>query len=165
MNLRHYIIIAVLAVAAVAVWFFWFRESDKQAVIRTFNGILDNVSKNDGEGAISMAAKHQSLGNQLADTVHIESLHPGIDGTFSNSELLSHYMTIRSYCRSLRLSATGVDVTFPQQDTARLTCYGTARAVSRYGDAIEESRPAICTFIRVKDHWLLSDITEHKVFK
>ena len=160
------IILAVLAVAvAVAVYFIFFHDNDRRAVMKRFNALMEAIEKPSGEGNISMAAKFQSLSNMVDDHLTAECFSPAIRLDEPSDVMLSNYANARTYATSISLSAKDIEIIFTKPDEAQLTCYGTAKFTLRSGETVEETRPAILIFKKKNGKWLLSSASERQVFK
>lgn len=161
---------AAVLLAAAALWWFVFRDADRRAVQKRLDTLLASVEKPAGEGNIAMLAKHQALTLCLDDTIRVRaSLRqhrlPDLDQEYPADQAMSLYASLRRMCRSIAVSVRGVDITFPQPDTAHLACFATLKATSAYGDAIEESRPVILTFRKRDGDWRLAVAEERQVIR
>lgn len=165
MDTKKLIASVVLVVAVIAAYFLFFYENDKKAVQKRFETILESVEKVSGEGNISMVAKHQTLSNSLAAEIEIFLEKPSISNTYTREDAMSNYARLRQLCKTVRLSVSAVEITIVDSTTATLTCYGSAVCTSKWGDSIDESRPAILTFIKKDGKWLLAKAKENVVFK
>lgn len=161
---------AAALAAAAALWWLVFRDADRRAVQKRLDTIVASVTKPAGEGNIAMLAKHQALTLCLDDAIRVRaSLRqhrlPDLDQEYPADQALSLYASLRRMCRTIDIGVRGVDITFPQPDTARLACFATLKATSTYGDAIEESRPVILTFRKRDGDWRLAVAEERQVIR
>ena len=158
-------IFLIAGIPIVAILYYW-GHSDKNAVARQFYAIVECVEKTEGEGNITMVAKHQKLARLLAPDVRVVCTRPDIDYAAGSDEMLSQYVPLRKYCKAISITHFPPIITIAKDGkSARLSCSGKAVFTLQDGRIITEKRSAIVTFIRQDKTWLAKEAREDVTFK
>jgi hypothetical protein len=156
-NLRHFIISALVAAAGIII-FFWMFSSDEAKIKKQFKNLADLVSADSDEHQLIAAAKARKIGNMFAETCLVEIQSHSISRTYKRENIPGHVMTIRSQYYEISMKFYDLHISFPEEGIARATVTAYVEAVRISGEPILEVHELVFWIEKLEKDWFFNQI-------
>ncbi len=158
-------IFIVFVVAAAVGAFLYFRGGEEGKVRKQFERLAFAVSKEPGEGNISMALKMETLPTLFADSCDVEIPQSPLIGQYSPEEITSNATRARMHFSSLTLKFYDMTVEFPEKDRARVEFTARLTGSAKGEKAVDEVREIAGTLRKIDKKWLFDPFRVVEVLK
>ena len=152
------LIIAGLLIAGGIIVFFLFFQTDEAKIKKKFHRLAERVEKEDVENELLTAATANKIQNMFADSCRIEIPSYSVDQTFSKKEISSHVFYARAQYRKMSLKFLDFQFQFPQKGSAIVGLTAAFKAVTTFGEPVDEIHELECSLNEMDDEWLFTGI-------
>jgi len=154
--MKKNVIVVLLAGIAAGVLCFWFGNSDDKKIRKQFARLAENVTKERGEGNISMVCKMQGLGPLFSNSCEIYIPKSHLAGTYSPEELVSNVTRARMGFSSLKLEFYDIKINITGENTASVVFTGRLIGVVNNDKSADEIRELDASMEKIGGKWLFS---------
>ncbi len=156
-NMKTIIAAAVLAVAGI-ITFFWYFQGDDAKIKKQFKTISELAEKGSDEHELTAAVNAKRIGSMFADTCRIEIPSYNISRTYARADVPAHVLGARSRYSDISLKFYDLDIDFPEEKIARVTLTAYVEAVRVSGEAVREVHEIVCRLEKIEKDWLFDQI-------
>lgn len=164
LNIKTIIAAAVLGVAGILV-FFWYFQSDEARIKKRFKSIAELASKSGEEHELTAAVSAKKIGDMFADTCLIEIPSYNISRSYDNNDIPANVMGARSRYTDISLQFHDITIDFSENGTARVTLTGYMEAVLISGEAVREIHETVCELEKIENEWFFRRIESATVLE
>ena len=161
------IVVLVIVVAVIVVGYFIFRSpNEEQLIIDRLNLLSNSVSKKSGEGAISMALKHQTISGLIDDQCTVFIKEAMLAGDFTPEEFAAQMTRSRTMFKSLDGQVDCCEVQLDaDQVNATISFAIRINAELKSGRKIDEVRDLQAKVRKADGKWLFSGFEIRQVLE
>ena len=160
-----YLIIAVVAVGIGVLAAVYLFQSEEQKVKKQFRLFSEWMSKDSAENAITLAHKTQRIKSLFVDRFELQTEIESMSGTYTPEEISSYAAQGRLMFSNLSLKFYDFDISFPEQETARVILTARLKGTSTTGEYFDETHELECILRKIEGRWLFSHAEIVEVLK
>lgn len=152
---RIVILVLLIGIVAGFLWF-WIGNSEDKKIRKQFAKLAENVTKEPGEGNISMVRKMQWLGSLFANSCDIDIPKSYLSGTYSPKDIVSNATRARMGFSSLKLEFYDIKINLTGKNTANVVFTGRLSGVVNNDKSADEIRELDAVIKKIDGKWLFS---------
>ncbi len=156
-NVRNIIIAAVVVVAGVAA-FYWFFQSDEAKIKKRFKTIAELSSKDADEHEFTAAINAGRISEMFAETCRIEIPARNISRTYAKKDISAQVMGARSRYSEILLTFHDLDIRFPEERVARVAFTAVVEAVMIPNEFVRETHEIVTLLVKIENNWFFNQI-------
>ena len=163
-KLKKIIIIAVIV--AVGVWAVaYFFPSEEKKIKKQFRLLAEWVSKDPGENTLTTVYKIKHIGTLFDTMCEFKVPVYSFSGNYTPDEISGYAAQGRLVSSQLYLKFYDLDISFPEEGSAKVTLTARLTGKLNVGDSIDETHEVESILKKVEKKWLFSKVEVIEVLK
>jgi hypothetical protein len=161
---KKIIIIAMLA--AVGIWAVtYFFPSEEKKIKKQFRLLAEWVSKDPSENTLTTVYKIKHIGTLFDTMCEFKVPVYSFSGNYTPDEISGYAAQGRLASSKLYLKFYDLDITFPEEGSAKVTLTARLTGKLNVGDSIDETHEVESILKKVEKKWLFSKVEVIEVLK
>jgi hypothetical protein len=159
-------IIIITVIVAIGVWAVAsFFPSEEKKVRKQFRLLAEWVSKDPGENTLTTVYKIKHIGTLFNTTCEFKVPVYSFSGNYTPDEISGYAAQGRLASSQLYLKFYDLDITFPEEGSAKVTLTARLTGKLNAGDSIDETHEVESVLKKVEKKWLFSKVEVIEVLK